>query len=121
MVLGEVVSLVSGSRFPEDVELFIANAMTNPIEAHVNGLRVFQLNRVIGDACGSAIVGLQGHGRLGMAQFLQGSPDWACLFGMEEKCFKFGFSRTGHDRTQDVAQYVNGPVGRRRWVNKVRR
>ena len=120
MVLGEVVSLVSGSRLPEDVELFLANTITNPIEAHVNGLRVFHLDRVIGDAGSSAIVGLQGRGRLGMAQFLQGSPDRACLFGIEEKCTKFGFSRTGHDRTQDVAQYVNGPVGRRRWV-KVRR
>ncbi len=46
---------------------------------------MFHLNRVIGDACSSAIVGLQGRGRLGMmAQFLRGSLDWACLFGIEE-------------------------------------
>ena len=37
MVFGEVIAIVVLSAFPIDFESFLANAVTDPIELHVNG------------------------------------------------------------------------------------
>jgi hypothetical protein len=102
MVVGEVLGLVlsGGSRFP-DVELFLANTISNPLdEVHVDGFRVFHVNRVIDNAAAVLWSVLKGRGWLGIVHFFQGSPDWACLFAIVEEegeGTKFGFSLTGHN------------------------
>ena len=37
VVLSEVVSHVGGSFTPEELKLFLSNAVTDPMEAHVEG------------------------------------------------------------------------------------
>jgi hypothetical protein len=72
MVFGEVVSHVGGAAFPVDNELALADAVADPVEAHVNGFGAFLSDGVIGDAHGILVVGLDGRGRLGMAQLSEG-------------------------------------------------
>jgi hypothetical protein len=44
----------------------LAHAVAYPVKAHVNGFGAALLHGVIGNARGSAVIGLNGSGRLGM-------------------------------------------------------
>ena len=72
MVLGDIVSLVFGSRSPVDDELLLADAIVDPVETHVDGLGAFLLDLAIGEADGCRVVGLDGGGRLWVPKFLEG-------------------------------------------------
>jgi len=58
MVLGKIIGMIGVARVPENVELALACAVTNPIKMHVNGLGEFLLDCVIDDAICSAVIGL---------------------------------------------------------------
>ena len=60
---------------PIDVKLSLVNAVADPIKAHVNCLGLLLFDGVIGDACGSAIVHLDGHWGLRMVQFNESCPE----------------------------------------------
>ena len=50
MMLGEVVGLVEAAFLPEDMKLPLANAVADPVKAHVNCLGSLLFDGVIGDA-----------------------------------------------------------------------
>ena len=110
MVFGEIVGLVGRSRFPEDMELLLADTIFQPIESHVDCLRVFHLDGVIGNSGGGAIVGLDGSCWLRMSHLSKGVANGASLFGVEEQGTEFGLSGTGHDCTDDVTEDVHCPI-----------
>ena len=85
VMLGKVISFVCGSWFPEDVEVTLTNSIFNPIETHVNSLRVFHFDSVISNTDGSAVVSLDWCSWLGMPHFFKCSPDGASLFGGEKE------------------------------------
>ena len=54
--LREKIGEVVGALAPGDDELALANAIADPVETHVNGLRAVQFDCVIGHADGACIV-----------------------------------------------------------------
>jgi hypothetical protein len=58
MMFSKVVRFVEDSFFPVNVKLALTNAVTNPVEAHVDGFGAFLLDSIVGDARGGAIIGL---------------------------------------------------------------
>jgi len=78
-------SLVGVAGPPEDVELALALAIADPIEAHIHGFETFLFDGVIDDSTGCAIVHLHGCCRLDMAQFFQGSGNRSDALSIEEQ------------------------------------
>ena len=70
-MLGKVISFVGATFAPEDMELLLADTITDPIESHVNGFGTFLLDRIIGDAGCGAIVSLDRSRGLRMAQLFK--------------------------------------------------
>lgn len=71
MMLGKIVSAIEDAFFPVDVELALADAIADPIEAHVNGFGALLLHGVVGDAGSGAVVSDNGRGWLRMAEFFE--------------------------------------------------
>jgi hypothetical protein len=72
-MFAEVVGFVATTFCPVNVKLALADAVADPVEAHVNGLGAFLFDGVVGDAGGGAVIGLYGGGRLGVAEFFKAS------------------------------------------------
>ena len=62
------VSEVVGALAPFDDELALSDAVADPMETHVNGLRTVQLDRAVGDADSTCVVTEDGCGWLGIAE-----------------------------------------------------
>ena len=69
MMFCKIIGFVQGAGFPINVELALADAVANPVKAHIDGLGAFLFDSVIGNASCSAVVCYNGCGRLGMAEF----------------------------------------------------
>jgi hypothetical protein len=103
MMFGKIISCVQNSLFPIDVELALADAVTNPVEAHIDGFGSFLFDHVIGNAKGGTVlVSYDWSGRLGIAKFLKARMNWACFLAVVEESSKFGFSGTGYDFTCSI-------------------
>ena len=95
----------------------MADAVANPVEAHVDGFGAFLFDGVIRNAEGGAVVRDHGSGRLGMTEFLQADSDRAGFFAIVvEKSSEFGFGGAGQDFAHDLAQDVDGSIGGRRGI-----
>ncbi len=70
MVLGEIIGMISVARPPKAVKLSLADAISDPIKAHVDGLGSFLFDHVIGNTTSHAVVSLERGGRLQMAKFI---------------------------------------------------
>ena len=70
MVLSCIVSKVKVSRSPENKELFLTNAILDPVEIHIHCLGSFNLDGEIGEASGGGIIRLDWGRWLGVAKFL---------------------------------------------------
>ena len=66
VMLGEVVSQVSGSWLPVNVELALFHSVFEPIEAHVNGFGSFLFDGISEDANTCLVVSAQWRSWLGM-------------------------------------------------------
>ena len=64
MVLGVVIPPVVGTLLPVDFELSLANAIADPVKAHVNGFGSLLFHFVIDDAFCAGVVSLNGSWRL---------------------------------------------------------
>jgi len=58
MVFGVIITQIFGSRAPVDEELFLAHAVLDPVEAHVDGFGPFLFDCVVGETGGGGVVGL---------------------------------------------------------------
>ena len=83
-MLGKVVGAVRLAFAPVNLELALADAIPNPIEAHVDRFRAFLFHSVRGNATRSAIV--SGHWRcgLGVPHFFEGDAQWTGLLPVME-------------------------------------
>ena len=97
VMFGEVVGLVEAAFLPIDVKLSLANAVADPIKAHVNCLGSLLFDGVIGNACGSAIVHLDGHWGLQMVQFNESCLEGVGFFAVVEEGSKFSLRGAGND------------------------
>ena len=69
VMLGTVVIQVLVSWCAVVAEVFLGVSALEPPEAHVNGLEDFFHHGLVGDACGSGVVALNGIGGLRPAHF----------------------------------------------------
>jgi hypothetical protein len=67
MVFRKIIGPVGGTTTPVDVKLTLADAITDPIETHIDGFGAFLFYRVVGDAGGCSVVSDEDRGRLRMA------------------------------------------------------
>ena len=81
------------------MELALANAVTNPVEAHVDGFGSFLFYRVVGDAKGCTVISDNWSRRLGIAKFLRACTNRAHFFTIVEESSKFGFGGAGYNFT----------------------
>ena len=58
MVFGELVCSIVVCFTPVDAEVALADAVTDPVEAHIDIFGVALLDSFIGDACGGVVVGI---------------------------------------------------------------
>ena len=86
------------------------DTVSEPVEAHVNGLGAFLLDCVSEDTLGSCIVSLDGCGRLRVAEFFKGLAKGAGILGIDEGCPNFGFCSRGKDVAHDLDKDVDGGI-----------
>ena len=76
------------------MELALADAVANPVEAHVNGFGSFLFDHVIGDAKGCTVISDNCCRRLGITKLRKARTNRARFFTIVEESSKFGFSST---------------------------
>ena len=84
-MLGTVVSEVCVSWCPVVAEVFMGVAASEPPEAHVHGLEHFLHHGLVGDACGSEVVSLNGRGGLMSTHFDESVPEGYHGLGADEE------------------------------------
>ena len=105
-----IVSVIEFAWAPVDAELFLAFAISEPVESHVHGFGPFGLDLSVDDAFGGGVVCLERGGRLCVSEFLQDNADEDCLAGHDVKRRQFRFGGRGHDMFDDVGNVKDGPV-----------
>ena len=85
MMIGTVVSQVLVSWCPVVAEVFLGVAASEPPEAHVHGLEHFSHHGLVGDACGSGVVAMNGRGGMRPAHFDESVPEGYRGFGTDEE------------------------------------
>ena len=118
VMFSKIISFVQNALLPINVKLALANAVANPVKAHVDGFGSFLFDRVIGDSRSGTVVSLQRGGRLGMTKFFKTYTNRASFFAVVEKGCKLCFGGTGNDFTEDLAKYIDGTIGR--WWGVIR-
>lgn len=116
MMLGEIIGTVGFARFPENMELALADSVPYPIKAHVNSFGTLLFDSVISNASGSGVISLERGGWLRVPKFFKGNADGASVFSIKEQGTKFSFSGTGKDRAHDLAEDVKGTIIRGRRI-----
>jgi len=85
VMLGKIVGPVCIARLPENMEVALAFAITEPVKTHVHSLGAFLFDRVIDYPTGGVVICLQRCGQLRVTKFVQSSVDWAESLGIEEQ------------------------------------
>jgi hypothetical protein len=119
MMFSKTICLVQDAYFPMDAELLLAHAVVDPAKTHVDRFGPFLFESVVGDAGGSAVVGLQGLWRLGMSEFFEDDPDGAGLFAVVEEGWELSFGGAREDFAHDLAQNADGAIGRWQRIGRV--
>ena len=76
MVFCVVVSEVGAAGGPVNIEVALAGAITDPVEAHVNRLLPFLLGSIVCKSHCCGIIYLHRSGGLGVSDLLEGRADW---------------------------------------------
>ena len=90
----------------------MADAVTDPVEMHVDGLGAFLLDGVICDASRGGIIGDDRSQRLGVSEFFEANANGAGFLGIVENGGQFSFSGGRYNFFEDLTRDVNRPV----WV-----
>ena len=117
MVLRHIVCHVCCSRSPVNGELALLYTVSEPVETHVDCLGAFLFDCVIKDAHGAFIVGLEGCGRLGMAQVAERLSDGAGVLGVQESRSNLSFCSRAKDVFHDGGYHMNRAIAG--WVVNV--
>ena len=109
-----VVSKVFDAWLPVYVELALFDAVTDPVEAHVDSFGSALFHGVVDYSGCARVVYLNGGGRLGPTKFEESCADGACILCVVEASSNFSFGGGRHDVAEDAADDVNGAVERGR-------
>ena len=83
MVFGEVVRSIVVWFTPVDAEVALADAVTDPVEAHIDGFGAAFPDSVIGDAWCDIVVGINYCWRLSVLKWKKIFSDGGSLFSIE--------------------------------------
>lgn len=92
MVLGEVIGEIVFAFGPIDKKMALADAITDPIKTHVDGLGATLFDGVIGNAGSTSIVSVNTCGILRVSKFGQSDAKGSAILQVVEKRAKFSFS-----------------------------
>ena len=84
MVFGVVVCSIIVCFTPVDAEVSLADAVTDPVEAHINGFGAALLDSVIGDACCGIVVVINYCWRLRVMKCEKSFSDGSSLSAIKE-------------------------------------
>ena len=84
MVLGEIVGMILTARLPIDLEVALADTVSHPIKAHVDGFGAALLDLVIDDPFCRGIVRFDGCWWLWVAHFFQCGAEHGTSLGIEK-------------------------------------
>ena len=76
MVFGVVVPEVGASRGPVNIEVALAGAIPDPVEAHGNHFQPFLIDCVVCKTHCCGVIYLHGRGGLEMSESLESHADW---------------------------------------------
>ena len=93
MVFGVVFANFGASDGPVNLELALADAIPDPLEAHVKCLKPFVLDGVICKPNRCGVIDLHISGGLGMSEFFKCRTDWYGVHGVWKSGAEFGFRR----------------------------
>ena len=82
-MFGEVFRSIVICFTPVDAELALADAVTDPLEAHINGFGVALLDSVVVDACCGIVLGINYCWRLMVLKCKKSCSDGGSLFAIE--------------------------------------
>jgi hypothetical protein len=75
MMIHMTVSKVYRAGLSVDEELALPDMILDPIKMHIHGFGSFLFDHVIGESCGSGIIGLHWCWWLRMANFIEGDAE----------------------------------------------
>ena len=96
-MFGEVIREVLVCEGPVHMVLLLVDAISDPIEMHVNGTGSALGDGVIGEANGSGVINLNGCWGLWVSEFFKGGGERGRFFGVVEEGTEFGFGSGGKD------------------------
>ena len=95
VMLGKVISPIAAAAFPIDNKLSLADAVTDPIKAHVHGFGLLLFYTIVGNAGGSGVVGYHWCWWLWVAKFLESDAFGDGFLAVMEQAAEFSFGSTG--------------------------
>ena len=96
-VLGEVIGKIFSSLLPVQVELVLLDVAEHPVKTHAKTFGALPAHVASEDAVVGRAVSFDRGGRLWVAHFDMGRPDWDSLLAVEENCSSIGFRSESHD------------------------
>ena len=85
MILGTVISQGLVAWCPVLAEVFLGVAASEPLETHVHGFEHLVQHGLVGDACGSVVVSLNGRRGLRSAHLDESVPEGYHGLGADEE------------------------------------
>ena len=108
--LGEEVCEIVGALTPLDDELALTDAVTDPVEAHVDGFGTVELDSVVGYADRTGVVTENDSGRLGIAECSSDSAKPRACAGEGVEAGVFALGDRSDDHIKDAAMDVHSAV-----------
>ena len=84
MVFGEIIGSIGFTFAPKNLELTLADAISDPVESHVDGFGALLFDGVSRDTTCSTVIGCHGSGGLWMAHFFERESKRARFFAVVE-------------------------------------
>ena len=106
----EVIGEVGDAGAPNDYKLPLRHSVLYPVEAHVNGLTVFLLDAVLGDADRTAVVAQDDCWRLGVSEVIEDGSQLCAVLSVHEQTGELGLCSGGDDNGNDGRHSENGTI-----------
>ena len=107
---GEEVREIGAAWLPFNVEMALADAVTDPVETHVHGLATLLLDCVVSNGDSTLIVAGDQCGWLGIAHFEESFSKGFTFLGDVEEGGVFSFCGGGNTNIDDGAELLDGGV-----------
>ena len=112
-MLSEIIGSVGFAGPPIDLELSLADTVTDPIKAHIHGFGSFLLDGLVGNPVANFVVSGHGGRSLRMPELGEGDALGYRVLAIDEEAGEFAFSHAGKDGFEDLAGDADSSIERR--------